>query len=75
MKKLLLVAALALTCAGLASPRANAQNAFFTFAPVGSLSVTQGGTFQFTINLTVSGLSGGAPTQPGAQHLQGLTYF
>jgi hypothetical protein len=77
MKKLLLVAALALTCAGLVSPTANAQTAMFTFAPANgqSLNVTAGGTFQFTINLTVSGLSGTDPTAAGAQNIQGLTYF
>ena len=75
MKKLLLIAALALTCAGLVSPGAHAQTAQFTFTDVNGLTVTQGGTFQFTINLTVSGLAGGNATQPGAQNIQGLTYF
>lgn len=75
MKKLLLVTALALTCAGMITPSANAQTAQFTFAPVGGLSVTQGGTFQFTINLNVTGLSGADPSGAGAQNINGLTYF
>lgn len=75
MKKLLLVAALALTCAGLVTPRANAQTSQFTFTPVSGLNVTQGGTFQFTINLTVSGLLSGPATDPGVQNVNGLTYF
>lgn len=75
MKKLLLVAALALTCAGLASPSANAQTSQFIFAPVSGLSVAQGGTFQFTINLNITGLSGGDAAQPGVQNVNGVTYF
>src|SRR3712207_2072158 len=75
MKKLLLVAALALTCAGIATPSVNAQTASFTFNPVSGLTVMPGGTFQFTININVSGLAGGDATQPGAQNINGLTYF
>ena len=71
----IVVATVALACACTSSPLANAQSAFFTFSPVSDLSSAQSGTLQFTINLTVSGLSGGAAIQPGAQNIQGLTYF
>jgi hypothetical protein len=69
MKKLLLVAALALTCAGIAAPRANAQSAQFTFTPISSISnVAPGQSIQFSINLVV--MTGGT-----LNNVQGLTYF
>ena len=71
----IVLVALAASCAGSLTPRANAQSAAFTFAPVSGTAAVPGGTFQFTINLTVSGLTGGSATQPGAQNIQGLTYF
>ena len=71
----ILVLTVALACGYAGSPRANAQSASFSFFPVSNLSVTQGGSFQFDILLTVTGLTGGAATQPGAQNIQGLTYF
>jgi hypothetical protein len=69
MKKLLLVAALALTCVSIAAPRANAQSAQFTFTPTSFSDVTAGSTITFRIDLvfTAGGnFSGG---------VEGLTYF
>jgi len=69
MKKLLLITALALTCAGIAAPRANAQTAQFTFTPIGNISnVAPGATIQFAINLAYT-------SGPAQQDIQGLTYF
>ena len=69
MKKLLLVAALALTSASIAAPRANAQTAEFQFTPTTFSDVTAGSQITFRIDLifTAGGsFSGG---------VEGLTYF
>lgn len=70
MKKLLLVAALALTCAGIAAPRANAQSAQFVFTPLNfnPNMVAPGQSIQFSINIVVT--VGG-----NVQDIQGLTIF
>src|SRR5918998_541889 len=71
MKKLLLVAALALTCAGMAAPRANAQSAMFQFTPLNfdpAVAQAPGSTIQFSINLIVT--VGG-----NVADIQGLTFF
>ena len=75
MKKLLLTAALALTCVSLISPRAHAQTGSFTFTAVSPLTITTNQAFVFDITLTVSGLVGGDNMAPGAQDLAGLSYW
>ena len=68
MKKLLLVAALALTCAGIAAPRANAQSAQFQFTPSNFSDVTAGSQITFRIDLIFT--AGG-----NFSGVEGLTYF
>ena len=77
MKKLLLVSALALTCASVAVPRANAQvTAQFVFTPTSNTTnVAPGSTITFSINLNVSGLTGGDPTAAGLQDLYGVSFY
>ena len=68
MKKLLLVAALALTCVSIAAPRANAQSAQFTFTPTTFSDVTAGSQITFRIDLIFT--AGG-----NFSGVEGLTYF
>lgn len=67
MKKLLIITALALASAFVASPRVSAQSAQFVFSPT-STSGAPGSTITFSINLIV--MTGGQ-----LNDVNGLTYF
>ena len=68
MKKLLLVAALALTCAGIVAPRVNAQSAQLVFSPSTFSDIRRGDSITFDINLVFT--AGGNFNQ-----VEGVSYF
>jgi hypothetical protein len=70
MKKLIIVAALAVACVLTAAPRASAQSAFFQYGnvPVGGLTVMPGQSFTLQLNIVFN--SGGS-----IQNLGGVSYW
>ena len=68
MKKLLIVAAIALSCAVTVVPRASAQTASFTYTDVPLVPLNIGDSF--TIGISINFTSGG-----NLQNINGLSYW